>query len=220
MQSFVQKVCIVLIIAFLSFITPEKGISQIQINSMYHITNMNNWELDDTYSMNQNQLGFSVGYGISPLTNIRWEIFPQVKASFGQLTNPNYAYDLNSFGINIQNKLYPLTFAEDCNCPDFKSNGNSIDKTFFALVDFGGMYDQITFAPEGTRVDDFTGYSFYVSAGIGLDIILSKKSILAPYIAYRLSTDINTDTSTIIKANPSGFDFGISYVHKIIRRRY
>ena len=113
MQRFVQKVIPVLLIVFFSLSLSAHLSAQVQFNTMYHTTGINNWELDDSYAMNQNQLGFSLGYGFSPLTNVRWEIFPQAKVSFGQLANTNYAYNLNSYGINIHNKLYPLTFMED-----------------------------------------------------------------------------------------------------------
>lgn len=138
-------------------------------------------------NLNIHSLGAQVGtqYWFR-LKNKRIEFIPgiHVAADIGQKTSFQ-KYKI----VNIQAMatfpilIYPLSFTDDCNCPTFKKQGNTIKKGFHLILHPGLAFSRRNVSHDSVSTSG-SSISPFVGGGAGLDIGINKNLTLTPFLVY------------------------------------
>lgn len=108
-------------------------------------------------------------------SGIRWEWVPGL--FYLQTSGEANGTDRKGTGVmaGLDTRVYPMDLYGDCLCPTFSRKGALFQKGFFWEGGAGAWYLQQDLGGEESR-----NLSFYVRAGAGLDIGLSRRFTLTP----------------------------------------
>lgn len=162
--------------------TASWSYAQIGINASYIKPTFNNTE-------NENIIKFGVRGGIDywfRLKTKRIEFMPEIGYENFETNIPGLK--MNSFYFMFKTNFYLLNFNEDCNCPTFSKDGNTISKGFYVSI-----------APEiKSFSSDFIEKENTIVGGVvlgaGIDIGVTELLTITPNVGYEITSNIN-DTS-------------------------
>lgn len=163
--------------------------AQIGVRVGYGSTSFTNWEgfayrrIDVTQASFLNSgLNFGIDYWFR-LKKRRIEFMPEVGyTQFTSSTVDGIKYSLSGINTYFNIHVYPLDLAEDCDCPTFSKQGNTIKKGFFVHVAPLFRYYLQEAAGAKTLSGNTAGFGF--RAGAGIDIGISDFFTLTPMVAY------------------------------------
>ena len=146
--------------------------------------------------------GYSVGVDYwFRLKKRRIEFMPEVGyAQFSPSSVDGVDYKLASINAIFNVHIYPLDLAEDCNCPTFSKQGNTIKKGFFVHAAPVFRY----YLQNAKGISEITSKSAAVGfrAGLGIDIGLSNFLTLSPMVAYEYTSSANWKKLAAAKDTP------------------
>lgn len=152
---------------------------------------------------NENIVKFGIGGGIDywfRLKTKRIEFMPEIGYENFETNIPGLK--MNSFYFMFKTNFYLLNFNEDCNCPTFSKDGNTISKGFF-----------ISIAPE---VKSFTTEFIEkestivggVVLGAGIDFGITELLTITPNVGYEITSNINDASYSALQLGiRTGFRF-------------
>jgi hypothetical protein len=196
MKEFLVKKTILILIVLIGFCAISEA--QFGINIRYVNPSLSN----EQYSVN-----IKSGYGIGAdywfrLKNKRIEFMPEVgyeKYNIEDIADT----EMSNIYLMLKTNFYLLNFNEDCNCPTFSKEGNTITKGFYLFL-----------APEikifTSKTSDVKESDTVIGGiiGAGLDIGISDRLTITPNIGYELTSGIDDfEYSTIQFGLRMGFRF-------------
>jgi hypothetical protein len=131
--------------------------------------------------------GLSVGMNyFFRLKNYRLEFLPGVGLSYesGKLPhNQSPTLDFKSTGPQVFSliNLYPFDFKNDCNCPTFKKEGNTLKKGLHLIINLAYQYNIRKYATEEQKLGQL-----YTGLGFGNDFGISEHLTLTPMLIYAI----------------------------------
>jgi hypothetical protein len=175
-------------------ILPLLCFGQIGLRAAYGKSNFEQFK-DQAYVLESNKnasfLGNATTFGIDywfRLKKRRIEFLPELAVTFyGNSTINTVQYKSNSIDFYFNTHIYLLDLAEDCNCPTFSKQGNTIKKGFFFHIapmvkSFNlSSIDEI----KSTKTSSLTAG---IRAGFGLDIGINDLITVTPIVSYERST--------------------------------
>ena len=122
------------------------------------------------------------------LKNYRLEFLPGVGFSFAQKNPSGNGLDLNSTHLYLQVPvlIYPLSFKDDCNCPTFSKQGNTIKKGLHFFINPTVQYGFHRYSSSEQK-ETLRQWSTGIGAGVGLDLALNKTWTLTPSLGVQQS---------------------------------
>jgi hypothetical protein len=189
-----MRLLLILLLAF-TFTSVD---AQIGIRANYGRSNFAQFEEQALKFLPTKNTGFlnsSSSFGLDywfRLKKRRVEFLPEIAyTSYGKTElNNNMAYDAQSFDFYFNTQIYLLDLAEDCNCPTFSKQGNTIKKGFFFHIapmvkyfSFGGKSE---FGPVNSDA-----VTVGIRGGFGLDLGINDLITITPMIAYERSSMAN-----------------------------
>ena len=210
------------ILVFSLLITSLTVFAQFGIRAGYGSTSFKDWEGFAYRRIDVNKASFlnsGLNVGVDywfRLKKRRIEFMPELGyTQFAASSVDGYNYSLSSFNAYFNVHVYLLDLAEDCNCPTFSKQGNTIKKGFFIhAAPFFRYYIQ---EAEGSQSLSGNSTGIGIRAGAGIDIGLSDFLTLTPMVAYEatgksnwkdLATLATNITDPDIKSSGSGL-FGL-----------
>ena len=184
--------------AFSVFLCIHTVKAQIGIDLLGTQQTFTNWNdvISDYAKEEYHFLRFNYGAGVNywfRLKNYRVEFTPGIYYLYSdfKLTNPDYSYLYHSHtgGIEFDTNIYPFDFMKksyEKDCPSFSTRGEYFPKSFFFQVSPGitGSFRDIS--QEYIKEFDISGK---LDFGLGLDMKLTQKIIIAPIIKYGFTFD-------------------------------
>ena len=187
-----RNISFVLLIIFFVF----KAQSQVGINGRFINPNLS--KLIDDRSEVKSGFGFGVDSWFR-LKKKRIEFMPELGLEFYKVETfgiwPSIT-EMSSYYFMFKTNFYLLNFNEDCNCPTFSKDGNTISKGFYLSVAPEIKYiNRKSDIPENDLIGG-------VVIGAGLDIGVTELLTITPNIGYEL-------TSKIANRNYSALQLGL-----------
>ena len=191
------------ILVFSLLITSLTVFAQFGIRAGYGSTSFKDWEGFAYRRIDVNKASFlnsGLNVGVDywfRLKKRRIEFMPELGyTQFAASSVDGYNYSLSSFNAYLNVHVYLLDLAEDCNCPTFSKQGNTIKKGFFIhAAPFFRYYIQ---EAEGSQSLSGNSTGIGIRAGAGIDIGLSDFLTLTPMVAYEATGKSNwKDLSTL-----------------------
>lgn len=148
----------------------------------------------------QNSWNVGVDYWFR-LKSRRIEFMPEIGfTQFAPSTVDGVDYNLSSVNAIFNVHVYPLDLAEDCNCPTFSKQGNTIKKGFFIHVSPLLRY----YLQNAKGIQDVSSSTLAggVRAGLGIDVGLSDFLTLSPMVAYEYTASSNWKNLVAAKEQP------------------
>jgi hypothetical protein len=124
----------------------------------------------------------------------RIEFLPEIGfTSYGKTILSSNSYKANSLDAAFNVQVYLLDLAEDCDCPTFSKQGNTIKKGFFISVAPLVKYFDL-------KANNFANNSmaFGLKAGAGLDIGINEIITITPMLSYERTSMPSWDQMTKI----------------------
>lgn len=173
--------------------------AQFGVRVKYNNTGFGTWDtpFNDTYStdgeMFKNGYEAGIDYWMR-LKKKRIEFMPEIAYARHQTTYTSgdiSQLTLTDFNFNIHTHIYALDLGDDCNCPTFSKQGNTIDKGLFVHFTPGLSYHNISgqMSDQSNETPQMpSGLSFRVGIGLGLDIGVSDLWTISPIVSYYFRT--------------------------------
>ena len=166
----------------------------------YQTNSFDKWDdfLAEESGASDKIIGSSYEFGLNywfRLKNQRIEFLPEIyyaKRITDHRALPTTLQESNwtSAGFNMNVHIYPLDFFNDCNCPTFSKDGNTISKGFYWILSPGislnqkkTIYERPTGSVGGT---DNRQWNAQFGFGAGLDIGVADIFTISPFVMYRL----------------------------------
>ncbi|MBK8642842.1 MAG: hypothetical protein IPN15_11720 [Saprospiraceae bacterium] len=115
--------------------------------------------------------------------------------------------------------IYPFDFKNDCNCPTFKKEGNTLKKGLHLIIDLGFRYNIRNYVDQEQK----TG-QFYTGFGIGNDFGISENLTISPMILYNFGhLDKHLDSESYPEFSHQKISLGVRLLYdknKGRKRRY
>ena len=199
------------ILVFSLLITSLTVFAQFGIRAGYGSTSFKDWEGFAYRRIDVNKASFlnsGLNVGVDywfRLKKRRIEFMPELGyTQFAASSVDGYNYSLSSFNAYLNVHVYLLDLAEDCNCPTFSKQGNTIKKGFFLHA--APLFRYYVQKAEGSQSisGNATGIGF--RAGAGIDIGLSDFFTLTPMVAYEATGKSNWKDLATLDTNPANPD--------------
>ena len=203
-----------LFLAFFLFINISSA--QFGISARYSKNSVKEW--NNTYQSIANEdlslfdSGIEIGLNYwFRLKNYRVEFLPEITYTQAETTNLSASVDaishkLSSISFNANVQIYPLDFEGDCDCPTWSKDGNIVKKGFYWLLSVGlSQYTVATEIPQTLErsIEDVSGLTPRVGAGLGLDIGLGDLLTISPFAIYYLNVGSNAWDNQALAYNSS-----------------
>ncbi len=199
---------------------------QVGIRANYGMSNFEQFK-DQAYLFESNKnasfLGSAIGFGIDywfRLKKRRIEFLPELAyASFSKTSISNISYNAKSISFYFNTQIYLLDLAEDCDCPTFSKQGNTVKKGFFFHVSPAVKSFNLE-GINGSLTNSSNALTFGIRAGFGLDLGINDFATITPMFSYERTsmakwenmTSINEDNvSEDISSNYSNLNFGLRF---------
>ena len=191
----------------LLLIFPSNVSGQFGVRLKYDLNQYNNWSnaLREGFSTTETLYPSSYGIGVNHwfrLKKKRVEFLPEIgyARSETQFENPSIEkFTINTFSFNFHTQIYALDMGEDCDCPTFSKQGNTINKGLFfhitpgiAYIDAKGFPNPILSSlplPNGIN----RGLAASIGAGLGLDIGINDLLTITPIASYYFYSKMTWD---------------------------
>jgi hypothetical protein len=207
-----------LIILILAFIYPSIH-AQIGIRANYGRSNFSEFE-EQAFKFQPNKnngfLNASASFGIDywfRLKKRRIEFLPEIAyTSYGKSeVSSTMVYNAMSFDFYFNTQIYLLDLEEDCNCPTFSKQGNTIKKGFFFHI--APMVKYFTFdgRNEMATFNNNKAVTFGIRGGFGLDLGINDFITITPMIAYERSSMANWKNMSLINEDGTPRDISSNY---------
>lgn len=195
------------ILLFFLLVTNGCLFAQIGIRGGYGTSHFDTWQgyaysRIDSKNASFLQNGWNVGVDYwFRLKSRRIEFMPEI--GFSQFAPSNVDgvdYTLSSVNAIFNVHVYPLDLAEDCNCPTFSKQGNTIKKGFFIHVSPLLRY----YLQNAKGIQEISSSTLVggVRAGLGIDVGLSDFLTLSPMVAYEYTASANWKNLVAAKEQP------------------
>lgn len=167
-----------ILVLFVFFLFNEAQ-SQVGVNGRYLKPNLNN---------NGEESIITSGYGIGldywfRLKTKRIEFMPEI--GYENYNLEIEQLKMSSFYFMFKTNFYLLNFNEDCNCPTFSKEGNTISKGFY--ISIAPLVKSFSLKSDVTENEIVGG----VVLGAGLDIGITELFTITPNIGYEITSNIN-----------------------------
>lgn len=196
-----QGLYIFIFCLFSQFATAQLGVSVFYKNIMPSTWN----ESNITDFKSNHYVGADIDYWFR-LKKRRWEFMPSVQFAWGDVTNNNKGYQI---GALLKNQVYVFDFVDDCNCPTFSKQGNTIKKSFFVALQAGAFYNNLSVSPSEQVAVQPNGITGQFGLGVGYDLGITDFYTITPSIHYLYSTPLAWENTSSIKSAMRGLHFGI-----------
>jgi hypothetical protein len=150
----------------------------------------------------------SVDYSFR-LKKRRIEFLPAVSYyNYGQSTINDKKYTASSLDFAFNTHIYILDLEEDCDCPTFSKQGNTIKKGFFFHIAPIAKYFLQDINATGTNA-----FAIGLKGGLGLDIGINDLFTISPILSYQRTSRVSwTNLNKIANSidNPSDVESDFS----------
>ncbi len=185
--------------------------AQFGIRAGYGSTSYKDWEGFAYRRIDVNKASFlnsGINVGLDywfRLKKRRIEFMPELGyTQFASSSVDGYKYSLSSFNAYFNVHVYVLDLAEDCNCPTFSKQGNTIKKGFFIhAAPLLRYYNQ---KADGNPSISSNATGIGIRAGVGIDIGLSDFFTLTPMVAYETTGKSNWNDLATLDGNTTDPD--------------
>lgn len=167
--------------------------AQIGIRASYGSTDFPEWEsfaFGGNNKSNESFLSPGMSIGVDywfRLKKKRIEFMPELGYTlFSPSAVNNIDYNLSSVNAFFNIHVYPLDLSEDCNCPTFSKQGNTIKKGFF--IHAAPMIKYFIQEANGLSKVNSTAIVPGFRAGAGLDIGINDWVTITPMISYEVTS--------------------------------
>lgn len=192
---------------FLLFISFSSIYCQIGIRGGYGKNSFEEWKIaayNNEPTKTSEFLNSSYHFGVDywfRLKKRRIEFLPALSYyNFGKSTIAGKTYSASSFDFAFNTHIYVMDLEEDCDCPTFSKQGNTLKKGFFfhiaPLVKY--FFQTVNTTPSFNS----NALGVGLKGGIGLDIGVNDFFTITPLISYERTnritwTDLNKIASSI-----------------------
>ncbi len=147
-------------------------------------------DFEQRHQLNENFLGSGISVGLDywfRLKRKRLEFTPELNyTSFsGQydLDDIVNEFDFKQYGLFLNTNIYPLDFANDCDCPTFSKQNDFFKKGFFIQISPSiTMLDKTQ--TKGDEINTQNDLQFGLGLGAGIDIGLLDLLTITPLVRY------------------------------------
>lgn len=181
--------------------------AQVGIRAGYGKTSFDKWEGFAYRLIDVNQASFlnsGMNFGVDywfRLKKRRIEFMPELGyTQFSTTTVDGIKYSLSSINTYFNVHIYPLDLAEDCDCPTFSKQGNTIKKGFF--IHAAPLLRYQLQEAAGSKTLSGNAFAFGFRAGAGIDIGLSDFLTLTPMVAYESTAQSKWKDLATFDINP------------------